>query len=331
MWLKLIAFVILVCCCGDHCALSNFNESISNGIQGTSNPVGRTGYRDPRHFANAEERGRYLRHNYIDEVFDNTANSYQEIQQDRHSAHADHQYDQQNHKTHINLLLEPGKGDQEDPVCSKFFRFSILGTAMSMLVLFNGIITGTTLYKSVMSASSDSTINTITNINTNNNADVNTNENDNNNMNFNDNFLDDRQLRQGRRDSNFDFEHFDDDKLSTEGRNGETIKRKASCTCPRSRGIKSWLSTAKRRLQGVWASAGDFLSENPECASRMACEVASPYVPSSVAPLLAILPPRMEEVRTLLTSAASENCALAYDRCPISLDPAIITAMEWLS
>ncbi|XP_068228113.1 uncharacterized protein [Palaemon carinicauda] len=288
------------------------------------------GYRDPRHFANAEERGRYLHPDYIDEVFDNTANSYREIKQDRHSAHTDHQYDQQNHKTRINLLLEPGKGDQEDPVCSKFFRFSILGTAMSMLVLFNGIITGTTLYKSVMSASSDSTINTITNINTNNNADVNTNENDNINVNINENVLDDRQLRQGRSDSNFDFEDFDDEKLSTEGRNGETINRKASCTCPRSRGIKSWLSTAKRRLQGVWASAGDFLSENPECASRMACEVASPYVPSSVAPLLAAFPSKMEGTRTLLMSAAAGSCALTYNRCAISLDPGIFPSMQGL-
>ncbi|XP_066964363.1 uncharacterized protein [Macrobrachium rosenbergii] len=281
------------------------------------------------HLRDAGEYSSYLHHENNEVSPDDAAGDIShESYQDNHSQderqHDPYStYDDHNPKVH--LLLQPEEKNVGHPLCPRIFRFSILGIILSMLLIFNGVVTGATLYNTVHSASSTSTVNTITNVNTNDNSDVNTNNNLNVNQDYNENqFIVGRQARQNETG------YWDsvDLKFSTE--EGKKTIRKRSCGCHKSRGEGSSLFPSEESLQGVWTVAQDFLSENHECASRMACEVASFFVPSSVSPLLTVLPSKMEGTRSLLMSAAAGNCAVAYDTCPISLDSGMTSLVDWL-
>ncbi|XP_064078606.1 uncharacterized protein LOC135196079 [Macrobrachium nipponense] len=300
MRLKLIATVILVGFYGDRDALPGISGSALNG---TASPVNRDGSWNPSNSRDAAEYSSYLHHENDELLRDNAAAeiSHESYQDNRNQDHYDSTYD--DHKTKVHLLLQPEEKVEGHPLCPKLFRFSLLGLILSMLLIFNGIVTGATLYKTVHGATSASTINTITNVNTNDNTDINTNDNTNINENYNDNFL---------------------------GRRRKRTIPEGSCGCPKSRGEGSKLFPSEESLRGAWTVAQDFLSENQECASRMACEAASFFVPSSVSPLLTVLPSKMEGTRSLLMSAAAGNCAVAYDACPFSLVPGRASLVDWM-
>ncbi|XP_066964373.1 uncharacterized protein [Macrobrachium rosenbergii] len=215
------------------------------------------------------------------------------------------------HEPQVHLLLNQKK--EKFAPCPLFHLFSAIAVILAVITLVNCLISAKSLMHSIDNVATTITTNTITNTNTDNNMDINDNQNYNYNedVNINDVIF-------GRQ---YDF--YDDE---TEQSSYDNVE---GCACPNST-EDSWLFSARESLQGVWTVAQDFLSENHECASRMACEVASSFVPSSVSPLLAVLPSTVGETRSLLMSAAAGNCAVTYGKCPISLAPAIVPVMQWL-
>ncbi|XP_064078609.1 uncharacterized protein LOC135196082 [Macrobrachium nipponense] len=254
---------------------------------------------------------------------------------DRHDL--DSPYDQNHHR----LDEEPLQGGrslmasrewkQKHSICSKFLPLSIFGLLLIALGVFNSFVNGAILWDAINSSSVTSLTNSVTNANNNNNMDTNNDNNINANFDYNFNQIGRRYARQNG-DGDGEFEP---DRLDLEGsnatRNDDGLGRKASCACSQSRGGGvSWPSAAKTSFQRVWTVGQDFLSENPQCVSRMACDVASSFVPSSISPFLVVLPSGMEGARSLLLSAAGGHCAVTYDRCPVSLGPIVTSAMQWL-
>ncbi|XP_068234202.1 uncharacterized protein [Palaemon carinicauda] len=236
----------------------------------------------------------------------------------------------QNNKLHARSL----KGrdmKKKNSVCRSFVNLSVMGIFLTMVGVFNCLANAVIMYDTINSRGGSTTTNSVSNANNNDNQDTNNDNNENINLNYNDNYLD-RQLRESETEP--DFKDFEDFIFATDGEEKPSSERslrwRKRCPCRESRAEDSWLSTAGKKFEGVWASAGDFLTENPECASRMACEVASPFVTSSMSPYLAVLPSRMAETRSILMSSASGDCAAAYDRCPVSLNPIISKVTQWL-
>ncbi|XP_064078608.1 uncharacterized protein LOC135196081 [Macrobrachium nipponense] len=301
MKLKFIVAVatVLVGLCADCSTHPNPPESVQNE---TSTTVEKNDSWGARNFQDPEEGSSYRQYEYGE-----TSQEHRDTSQSN-SYYGQMHYD---HEPQVHLLLDQEK--EKFPPCHLFHLFSAIAVILLVIILVNCLISAKSLLHSIDNVATSITTNTITNTNTDNNMDINdnTNYNYNENVNINDVF--------GRQ---FDFYDDDDD----DERSYDSVD---SCDC-RNSTEDSWLLGAPESLQGVWTVAQDFLSENHECASRMACEVASSFVPSSVSPLLAVLPSTVGETRSLLLSAAAGDCAVTYDKCPISLASAITPVMQWL-
>ncbi|XP_066963745.1 uncharacterized protein [Macrobrachium rosenbergii] len=323
--MKLIfpAVVVLACFCQRHLALPDDSESASSETQETltTATVQRNGVWGSQNYQKVPDDESYSHYGYSNAVpqkggatYDHSspAAHHKESPSENENSYApqtsyeDLHYD---YRPQLHLLLSPGKGDNGQPACPQLGQFSIIGVVFTMLLIFNALISALSMYNISSNGSSTSLINSILGTNTDNNQDTNNPQNINDNIDIN---INPRLLRDGPQNENTMRE------LEDEG----------DCSCPLEE-EDSWLFRSKKYLQGAWTVGQDFISENPDCASRLACEAAS-FVPSSLSRILAAFPLKTAGTRTLLESAAAGHCSVTYDKCPVSLDPVITSALHWL-
>lgn len=280
-----------------------------------------------------ETRGNWTAVNRNDSSSSWDPREFQTDRDDRNDLDSPHDQNQDSYRLdeepHGRSLEGPRASKQNHSVCSKFLPLSIFGIFLIAIGIFNGLVNGAILWDAINSSSVTSLSNSVTNSNNNDNMDTNNDLNVNLNFDYNVNDFPLRHARQNGGGGKFEPDQWDLEDFNVT-RNDESLGRKESCVCAKSRGGDSWLSAATTSFQGVWTVAQDLLSENPECASRMACEVASSFVPSSISPFLVVLPSRLEGARSLLLSAAAGHCAVTYNRCPVSLGPIVTSALQWL-
>ncbi|XP_064078607.1 uncharacterized protein LOC135196080 [Macrobrachium nipponense] len=316
------AVVALACFCQSDLALPNGSESAFNETEGTSAAVNRNGVWGSQNYQKVPDDESYSHYGYNNAVpqtggatynHNSPAAHHKEYPSENENSYAapqtsyeDLHYD---YKPQLHLLLSPGQGSQRQPVCPQLGQFSVIGVIFTMLLIFNALISALSMYSISSNGNSVSLINTLLGTNTDNNQDTNNADNVNTNFQININPFNPRQFGDGLQDEEIimDFEDEDD------------------CSCSPLAEEDSWLFRIKKHLQGAWTVAQDFISENPDCTSRLACEAAS-FVPSSLSGLLAAFPTKTAGTRTLLKSAAAGHCSETYGKCPISLN----AALNWL-